>query len=471
MDRKIFGTDGVRGTANQHPMTCEVALALGRAVAYQARSGTHRHKIIIGKDTRLSGYMIEMAFASGVCSMGVDVYLLGPMPTPAVAHLTKDMRADAGVMISASHNSFEDNGIKIFGRDGFKLSDSKELELEQLMEDEKVGKIRPTKEHVGKAFKIDDARGRYIAYLKSIFPSDLSLEGMNIAIDCANGAAYKVAPMVLSELGAAVKTLGISPDGFNINSSGAVNVKQLREIVFTEKLDIGIALDGDADRIVVVDENGNVLDGDDLMAIAATEMLQAGKLNNNTLIATTMSNKGLEDALAKFGGKVFRAEVGDRYVVEQMRNGGYNLGGEQSGHIIYLDHSTTGDGMVAALKLLASIARTGRKVSELAKVLESMPQATANVKVKSKPPLESLEIVQLGIQAAKNKLGDKGRILVRYSGTEDKVRVLVEGPNEALNRAIAAAISYEIHKAIGTSFADNYIAGWPDNEAGWVGKR
>lgn len=450
--RKIFGTDGVRGIANQHPMTCEVALALGRAVAHQAKSGDHRHKIVIGKDTRLSGYMIEMAFASGVCSMGVDVLLLGPMPTPAVAYLTKDMRADAGVMISASHNSFEDNGIKIFGRDGFKLSDSKELELEQFMEDEKVGKIRPTRENVGKAFKIDDARGRYISFLKSVFPSTLSLEGMRIAIDCADGAAYRVAPMVLEELGAKVFPINIEPNGKNINElGGATNPNAVAIHTMSNKCNIGIALDGDADRLVVVDETGEIYDGDTVMTIIAKDMLSQGKLNNNTLISTVMSSGGLEQAIEEAGGLVYRTSVGDRYIIEQMRNGGYNLGGEQSGHIICGDHSTTGDGMVAALKVLAIMAKTGMALSELAKVFKPVPQALVNVRVASKPPLEDLEIVQLGIQAAENKLNSMGggKVLVRYSGTENLVRILVESSDEELNTKIAAALSYEIHKVIG----------------------
>lgn len=461
-DRKIFGTDGVRGTANQYPMTCEVALALGRAVAYQARQGGHRHRIVIGKDTRLSGYMLEMAFASGVCSMGVDALLLGPIPTPAVAYLTKDMRADAGVMISASHNSFEDNGIKIFGRDGFKLSDEKELELEQFMEDERVGKIRPTKENVGKAFKIDDARGRYISFLKGIFRHRLSLDGMRIAVDCANGAAYKVAPTVLKELGAYVEAIGVLPDGSNINDNcGATQIEQLRRKVMIEKFDIGVALDGDADRLIMVDEQGNVHDGETLLAIAAERMLRAGILNQGTVVATTMESNGLEISLANNGGRLKRTQVGDRYVVELMREKGYNLGGEKSGHTIYLDHSTTGDGMIAALKILEYMSLSSKKLSELATVIAPMPQSLVSVRVKEKIPLEELEDVQLSIRTAKDTIGDSGRVIVRYSGTENKVRVLVESPDKKMNWDVAGVLSYEIHKAIGTSIADNRLPTWP----------
>lgn len=450
--RKIFGTDGVRGIANQYPMTCETALALGRAVAYQAKSGSYRHKIVIGKDTRLSGYMIEMAFASGVCSMGVDALLLGTIPTPAVAHLTKDLRADAGIMISASHNSFEDNGIKIFGRDGFKLSDIKEFELEQFMEDERVGKIRPTKEYVGKAFKIDDAQGRYIALVKGAFPPDLTLNGLKIVIDCANGAAYNVAPKILEELGAEVETINVSPNGRNINRNcGALYTNKLSKVIISKKYDIGIALDGDADRLIIVDEKGETINGDAILAVAANEMLKTNTLNNNTLVSTIMSSSGLDNAITCAGGTILRAQVGDRYVIEQMRKGNYNLGGEQSGHIIYLDHSTTGDGMIAALKFLATMVKTGKNVSEITKIFKSVPQTLMSFNVKEKPPLEELTSVQSVIKESQEKLELRGggRILVRYSGTENKVRVLVECSDAELNIEITADIRHEIQKAIG----------------------
>ncbi|OGQ89526.1 MAG: phosphoglucosamine mutase [Deltaproteobacteria bacterium RIFOXYA12_FULL_58_15] len=448
--RRFFGTDGVRGVANQHPMTCEVALALGRAVAYQAQAHTSNHRIIIGKDPRLSGYMLEMAFASGVCSMGVDALLLGPMPTPAVAFLTRTMRADAGVMISASHNPYEDNGIKIFARDGFKLADEKEVELESFMEDEKVGKVRPTKAAVGKAFRIDDAAGRYIVFLKSFFPADLDLLGMTVCVDCANGAAYKVAPTVFSELGAKVHAIGVSPDGRNINRRcGALHPASLKAAIKRHRANIGIALDGDADRLIVVDETGAVVDGDILMSIAAEEMLRSGDLHDNTLVTTVMSNLALDKKLTSLGGKVIRTQVGDRYVVAAMREGNLNFGGEQSGHLIYLDHSTTGDGLLAAIKLLAVLKRTGIKLSELKHRLELYPQSLVNVVVKERRPLEDLPTVQSAIDRVQKALGDDGRILVRFSGTEAKARVLVEGPDARMVDTMASEIASEIARALG----------------------
>jgi phosphoglucosamine mutase len=448
--RHLFGTDGVRGTANVHPMTCEVALGLGRAVAYQARAGDHRHRIVIGKDTRLSGYMLEMAFASGVCSMGVDALLVGPMPTPGVAYLTRNMRADAGVVISASHNPYQDNGIKIFARDGFKLPDAKELELEQLMEDERVGKVRPTKGAVGKAQRIDDALGRYIVSLKDVLPHDLDLSGLKIVVDCANGAAYKVAPLVLNELGATVYPLGISPDGRNINRRcGALYPAQLQKAVVQKGAHIGLALDGDADRLIVVDDRGEVVDGDCLLAIGAWDMLQRKVLPKKTVVATIMSNLALDHKIAELGGKVVRANVGDRYVVSQMRQHGYRFGGEQSGHLVYLDHSTTGDGMLAALKLLTVLRREGRPMSELKKLLVPYPQALINVEVKRKEPLESLPAVQKEMRAVERELGQDGRLMVRFSGTEPKVRVLVEGPNAKTVNALAKRVAQALKAALG----------------------
>lgn len=447
--RKLFGTDGVRGVANQYPMTCEVALALGRAVAYTARRGEHRHKILIGKDTRLSGYMIEMAFASGVCSMGVDALLLGPLPTPAVAHLTHDMRCDAGVMISASHNAYEDNGIKIFARDGFKLPDEDELALERVMVDEDVGAIRPVKDQVGKAFRIDDALGRYIARLKQTFPSDLDLEGVKIVVDCANGAAYKVAPTVFRELGAEVIALGVSPDGRNINQdSGALYPAAVQSAVKEHGADIGITLDGDADRLVVVDELGEIVDGDNLLAIGGEALLKQGRLPKQTVVATVMSNLALDHRMREIGAKVVRAQVGDRYVVGEMREHGYSFGGEQSGHLVYLDHGTTGDGLLAALQLLAVVQREQVALSELRKTLVLYPQTLINVRVTTKPNLEGIDAVNSKVEAVRKEFGDKGRVMLRYSGTEPKARVLVEGPDEvAVERhaqEIAAAIQAEI---------------------------
>jgi len=449
-ERRLFGTDGVRGIANQHPMTCEVALALGRAVAYQARQKGARQRVIIGKDPRLSGYMLEMAVASGVCSMGVDVLLVGPLPTPAIAFLTQNMRAAAGVMISASHNPYEDNGIKIFARDGFKLPDERETELESLMRDEKVGKVRPTKSAVGKAFRIDDASGRYIVALKSVFPADLDLTGMTIVVDCANGAAYKVAPTVLRELGATVYALGVTPDGRNINRRcGALHPGGLKAAVKRYKADLGIALDGDADRLVVVDDQGEIVDGDVLLATGAEELLRQKLLKQNTLVATVMSNLGLDKKVVALGGKVIRTQVGDRYVVEAMRAGGYCFGGEQSGHLIYLDHATTGDGMLAALKLLSVLRRKGVRMSELKSSFPMFAQALVNVVVKDKRPLAELPSVQDVIAKHEKELRGDGRILVRFSGTEPKARVLVEGPEAGQVRGMAREIATAITRALG----------------------
>lgn len=448
--RRLFGTDGVRGVANQFPMTCETALALGRAVAFQAFSGKHRHTIVIGKDTRLSGYMLEMAFASGVCSMGVDALLVGPLPTPAIAYLTHDMRADAGVVISASHNPYEDNGIKIFARDGFKLPDDKELELEGYMEDERVGKVRPTKGAVGKAFRIDDAQGRYIVALKSVFPADLDLEDLKIVVDCAHGAAYKVAPTVLKELGATVFPLGVEPDGRNINRKcGALYPEGMQAAVKRLGADLGIALDGDADRLIVVDDRGEVVDGDVLLAIGAADMLREGRLRHKTLVATVMSNMALDKKIKALGGRVVRTQVGDRYVVEEMRARGYAFGGEQSGHLVYLDHATTGDGLLAALKLLAVMRRQQVPLSELRGTLVPFPQTLVSVPVKEKRPVEELPAVAKLIAEVERALGGEGRVMVRYSGTEPKARVLVEGPDKAQVDAWARGIASALTQALG----------------------
>ena len=448
--RELFGTDGVRGTANQYPMTCEVALALGRAVAHMSKSGSHRHRIVIGKDTRLSGYMIEMAFASGVCSMGVDALLLGPMPTPAVAHLTQDMRADAGVMISASHNPYEDNGIKIFGRDGFKLPDEMEYQLEQWTRGDSIEHIRPTKDQVGKAFRIDDARGRYIARLKQVMPGEVDLSGMRIVVDCANGAAYKVAPTVLEELGAEVFPMGVSPDGRNINDGvGAMYPRKLGDAVRAHGADIGLALDGDADRLIVVDEFGNAVDGDAIIGLAARQLHRVGKLKSDGVAVTVMSNLALDGFLKREGVTVTRTQVGDRYVVEAMRDKGLCLGGEQSGHLVFLDHATTGDGMVAALNLLTLLRREDALVSEMSRLYEPYPQSLVNVQVREKPPIESIDSVRGAIEKAESRLGETGRVMVRYSGTESKARVLVEGPEAGEVETIAQKIASELRGAIG----------------------
>ena len=449
--RKLFGTDGVRGIANQHPMTCEVALALGRAVAYQARSGSHRHRIVIGKDTRLSGYMLEMAFASGVCSMGVDALLVGPMPTPGVAFLTQNMRADAGVVISASHNPYQDNGIKIFARDGFKLPDEKEAQLEMYMEDERVGRVRPTAEAVGKAQRIDDALGRYIVALKSVLPLELDLTGMRIVVDCAHGAAYKVAPLVLRELGATVFAIGVEPDGRNINEGyGALHPERLQQHVREHQAELGIALDGDADRLIVVDDQAQVVDGDSLLYLGARDLLGRNLLPSKTVVATVMSNLALDHRLGELGVQVIRTDVGDRYVVAQMRRDGHVFGGEQSGHLVYLNNSTTGDGMLAALQLLAQVRRANEPLSVLRRALVPYPQVRKDVRVARKEPLEALPTVQAAIAAAERQLSGKGRVMVRFSGTEAKARVLVEGADEATLEALAAPIVEALVKALGS---------------------
>ena len=448
--RRFFGTDGIRGTANQFPMTCETALALGRAVAHQAKHGSHRHRILVGKDTRLSGYMIEMAFASGVCSMGVDALLIGPLPTPAVAFLTNDMRCDAGVIISASHNPYEDNGIKIFARDGFKLPDQREAELEHFMEDREVSNIRPTRSDVGKAFRIEDAAGRYIVHLKRIFPRNLDLSGLRIVVDCANGAAYRVAPTVLEELGAEVKAIGVSPDGRNINQEcGALYPDKLGEAVRAHRAHLGIALDGDADRLVVVDERGKVVDGDQVIAVGAQDLLRTGSLNHNTLVTTVMSNLALDRYVEGLGGQVLRTQVGDRYVVEAMRREGYSFGGENSGHLVYLEHATTGDGMLAALKLLAVMRREDRPLSELVCAMKLFPQKLVNVVVREKKELSEVPPVHQAIERVKEQLGRDGRVMVRYSGTETKARVLVEGPDAHVVDAYANEIAGVIQEVLG----------------------
>src|SRR5688572_19393360 len=382
---RLFGTDGVRGVANVHPMTAEVMMQLGRALAYLIRNGNHRHRVVIGKDTRLSGYMLEQALAAGITSMGVDVAMVGPMPTPAIANLTTSMRADAGAVISASHNPYQDNGIKFFWRDGFKLPDETEAKIEELVASGTIDNIRPTADNIGRAFRLEDARGRYIVFLKATFPRELTPEGMTIVVDCANGAAYKTAPSVLEELGAKVISIGVSPDGKNINEKcGALHPEGLARAVLEHGANLGLALDGDADRLIVVDEKGKVVDGDAILAICTGILVAREEQKKKTLVATVMSNIGLERAVARWGVKVARTRVGDRYVVEEMRKHGYNLGGEQSGHLLFLDHSTTGDGTLAALQLLAVMCRQGKPLSELASIFEPVPQTLLNVVVKEK---------------------------------------------------------------------------------------
>ncbi len=442
MRRKLFGTDGVRGVANTEPMTVETAMALGQAVAYSFMNHSGRHKIVIGKDTRLSGYMFETALAAGICSMGGDVLLVGPLPTPGIAFLTHSMRADAGVVISASHNPYQDNGIKFFGRDGFKLPDGQEAKIEMLMMGEQLKEVRPPSPQIGRAHRIDDATGRYIVYLKNTFPAHLSLEGLRIVIDCAHGAAYRIAPQVFQELGADVIPLGVSPSGLNINEKcGSLFPELVSAKVKELRADLGISLDGDADRVIVVDHKGEVVNGDRIMAICAEEMARKKKLKKNTVVATVMSNIGLELFLREKKVRIVRTQVGDRYVVEAMRAGGYNFGGEQSGHLVFLDHATTGDGVLAALQVLAVMVESGKAIADLGKKMVAMPQILVNLKLERHVPLETLPRFQKAVSEFEKKLGKRGRILVRYSGTEPVLRIMVEGEDRNETESIVNALS------------------------------
>ena len=448
--KKLFGTDGVRGVANEEPMTSEMAMQIGRATAYLFRNKKGRHRIVLGKDTRLSGYMLETALASGICSMGGDVLLVGPLPTPGIAFVTVDMRADAGVVISASHNPFHDNGIKIFSGNGFKLPDEMEHRIEELIFSNQMDKSRPTGTAVGKAFRIDDATGRYTVFLKHTFPEQLTLEGLTIVVDCAHGAAYRVVPTVLEELGAAVYSVGIEPDGENINlNCGSLHPELISRLVVEQGADLGLTVDGDADRAVFVDHTGKVIDGDHIMAICALDMMQEGTLNKNTLVATVMSNMGLEMVLTEAGGTMIRAPVGDRYVVEEMLKGGYNLGGEQSGHIIFLNHNTTGDGMITALQLLAIMQKKEMPLAELAEVMVTFPQTQRSVHVKEKKDFSSVPQIQRMIDEYQKELGKRGRILIRYSGTEPVLRIMIEGENEQMIVRMADAMAETVQKALG----------------------
>ncbi len=449
VQRALFGTDGVRGVANVHPMTVEVAVGLGRALGHIIRNGSHRHRVIVGKDTRLSGYMLESAIVAGLCSMGVDAVLVGPVPTPGISFLVQSMRADAGVVISASHNPYQDNGIKLFARDGFKLPDDTELEIERLLTDAALHALRPTATKVGKAFRIEDAAARYVVYLKAAFPKERTLDGLKVVVDCGHGAAYRVAPMVFEELGAKVHRLGVAPDGRNINDGcGSLHPEKMCRAVVQHRAQLGISLDGDADRVIVADERGTVVDGDAIMAVVGRHLLSRRKLPKKTVVATVMSNLGLERALSDVGGKVVRTQVGDRYVVERMRRDGYGFGGEQSGHLVFLEHATTGDGTLAALMVLATMAESGLPLSALAKVFQPVPQTLLNFAVAKTAPLESLPTVQKVIREVEAKLGRDGRVLVRFSGTEAKARVLVEGPDGARNAAWAREIGDALGRAL-----------------------
>ncbi|MCK6534531.1 MAG: phosphoglucosamine mutase [Polyangiaceae bacterium] len=443
--RRLFGTDGIRGKANVPPMTPELVVRLGRAIALVARRDAGRApRIVIGKDTRLSGYMLETALEAGICAMGGRVLLTGPMPTPAVANLTQSMRADAGVVISASHNPYDDNGIKIFGPDGFKLADEREAEIERLLDDAALDQRPCTGERVGRAERIDDATGRYIVYAKNAFPKELTLNGLKVVVDAAHGAAYRVAPLVFSELGAEVTAIGVTPNGKNINKAcGALHPAAMVREVLKRQAHIGIALDGDADRVIIADERGQIVDGDAVMALCATRMLKAGKLNGGTVVATVMSNMGLDRALAPLGGRVERTAVGDRYVVECMRKNGYAFGGEQSGHLVFLEHATTGDGVVGALQVLAVMVAEERPLSELAHVMEKVPQLLENVVLPMRRPIDEMPELTREIRRVEAELGRDGRVLVRWSGTEPKLRLMVEGPDmsrlEAVVRTMADA--------------------------------
>jgi phosphoglucosamine mutase len=455
--RKLFGTDGIRGVANIEPVTAETALKLGRAAAHIfGNSGGRPHHqgdrrtIVLGKDTRLSGYMLENAMVAGITSLGVDVLIIGPLPTPGVAFITRSLRADAGIVLSASHNPYEDNGIKFFRHDGYKLDDAVEKKIEDIVFSGEIENIRPTALKIGKAFRIDDALGRYVEYAKQSFPRGRTLESLKIAVDCANGAAYKSTPCILRELGANLTVFHNSPNGTNINADcGSTHPEHIQKFVKETGAHVGITHDGDADRVLLCDENGDLVDGDEIMAIAAIDFLKSGHLAKNTLVSTIMSNFGLDETLAAHGGKVLRTKVGDRYVIEAMMRDDLNVGGEQSGHMIFRDYASTGDGIVSALQILRVMIETGKPLSELKKVLKKYPQAQRSLKVRVKPALETLTGVQSLLKEAEQKLDGKGRVLLRYSGTEPKIRLLIEGREEDKINADADRIAGAIQEAIG----------------------
>ncbi len=446
MSRKFFGTDGVRGRANSGAMTADMVLRIGLAAGNLYKRGNHRHRVVIGKDTRLSGYMIEQALTAGLLAAGMDVFLFGPVPTPAVAMLTRSMRADMGVMISASHNPFQDNGIKIFGPDGYKLSDEQELAIESLLEDPSLIALAAS-EKIGRAKRIEDAQARYIEFAKRTYPKDMTLDGLRIVIDTANGAAYRVAPTALWELGAEIIQMGNDPNGMNINEKcGSTAPELMCEKVRETRADLGIALDGDADRVIIADERGHVIDGDQLMALIATSWHQRGQLQGGGLVATVMSNLGLERFLADHALTLARTKVGDRYVTEHMRANGFNIGGEQSGHIILSDFSTTGDGLLAALQVLAEVKRAGKPASEVCNLFTPLPQILKNVKFKSGRPLDDNQVLK-SIADAERRLGNSGRLVIRPSGTEPLIRVMAEGDDETLVRSIVDELCGVISKA------------------------
>jgi len=452
-EKKYFGTDGIRGVANLHPMDAEMAMKVGRAIVAQIRRirpERRTPKVLVGKDTRLSCYMIETAISSGVASMGGEALLTGPVPTPAVSFLISSMRADMGVMISASHNPYSDNGIKVFGPAGIKLTDAEEIEIERLI-DGNGDLTRPPPDQIGRMRRIDDVLGRYIVELKHSLPKGMMLDGLRVVVDCANGAAYHSAPTVLRELDAEVITTGVEPDGMNINlECGSLHPEVAAELVRRYRADIGLALDGDADRVIMVDEQGATVDGDAVMALCATRMMREGRLARNTLVTTVMSNVGLERAIRASGGELVRTKVGDRYVAAKMLKHGYNFGGEQSGHLIFLDHALTGDGMLAGLQIMSIMIREKAPLSMLAsEAFERVPQVLVDVRVAGKPPLEDIPAVKTAIEKVVKDLGDSGRVLVRYSGTEPKARIMIEGPDPDRIRAQADTIAAAIRDAVG----------------------
>jgi len=457
--KKIFGTDGVRGIANVEPVTAETALKLGRAAAYvfaqlnpRRTPAGARPKIVLGKDTRLSGYMLENALVAGITSLGVDVLVIGPLPTPGVAYITRSLRADAGIVLSASHNPYQDNGIKFFRHDGYKLDDQIEEKIERLVFNGEIDSIRPTANKIGRATRIDDALGRYVEFAKASFPRGMSLDEMRVAVDVANGAAYKSTPCVLRELGADVAVAHNQPSGMNINDGcGSIYPEEIQRIVQMSGADVGITHDGDADRVLLCDENGEIVDGDEILAIAAIDLLEAGRLEQNTVVATVMSNFGLDETLAAHGGKVMRTKVGDRYVIEEMMKQKLNLGGEQSGHVIFRDFTTTGDGIITALQILRIMHKSGQPLSKLKLCLQKYPQAQRNLMVKSKPPLEELRDVMKLRDEIERELAGEGRVLLRYSGTEPKIRLLIEGREFNKIDKHADRIAEAIQAAIGTS--------------------
>ncbi len=447
--KNLFGTDGIRGIANIEPMTCETIMKVGRAAAYVFKNKKGRHRIVIGKDTRVSGYMLESALTAGICSMGVDVLLVGPMPTPAIALITRSLRADAGVVISASHNPFEDNGIKFFSPEGLKLPDEVEKRIEKLVESGEIDSVRPTAKEIGKAFRIDDARGRYIEFVKNTVPRGMDFQGLKVVIDCAHGAAYRVTPSVFRELGAEVVVIGDVPDGMNINKEcGALYPDTLKALVKEHRADIGIAHDGDADRVIFVDHRGETVDGDQVMAACALDLQKNNALKKNTLVATVMSNMGLDVAMKKSNIHVIRTPVGDRHVLEKMMTEGYNFGGEQSGHIIFLDYNTTGDGLITALQMVSLMKKTGKSLFDLVSCMTVYPQVLVNLRVVQKKPLQEIPGYSDHLASLEKKLGGTGRILVRYSGTEPLIRIMIEGEDQAMIDKMAQELSGTIIKGM-----------------------